>query len=590
MSFQVICRPSSNQQTERSSPCLRLQEVTTNAYFIFTEGIFDYEETHSANVEIICTDYADSRDAQDRILRITVAIGDANDHYPEFGVPEFFAKLPEHSPQGTRVAQIIASDSDSGIYARISYSFVNNSVGGRCNIQEILHIDSLSGLITVKDSTCLDREDNMEIKTFVAAEDGGGLSTSVKLRIQLTDINDNAPFIHIPDILSVSENQPAGVVRCTDIDEESNAIIRLELSNNNTQQVLNAFEIRSDSENLPNSFSSSGVLKGKNDIAGLLVTKKPLDREDIDSYYINIMATDSGTPQKVTFKGAQVRILDENDNAPVLRFPQPDTTIGYHPQVYTNSPHGSKVCILRSYDPDKGENGTVVYALQHNTNGSRYFHLDQMTGKLTTAWHHTGPSSGVYAVRVLLYDMGRRSTRVGWNFFIYISPRNPLLDAVQLSKSSSTWQAGNSTVLAKSTSRMTHITVIMISVAALIILFLLISCICMIKALLHSKAKASHHNPVQRHSDGMMKEPSTLGMVYTQSSAVIDDEMAVDSLKYTYPAPNNSAWCMRPFGQNEAVAQVTAERPSMDGLPTQAGCETFNRGYYSSFWQNYPLS
>lgn len=605
---KVICRPAPNRVKGAGSASLRLQEVTTNAYFVFTEGIFDYEEAQSASVEIVCSDSADPFDTRERILRITLAIGDANDHYPEFGVTELLAKLPEHSPKGKRVTQVTANDADAGIHARLTYSLINSS-GRRCSVQEIFSIDSMTGVVTVKDSECLDREVNEEIEAFAAAEDGGGLSTSVKLRIRLTDINDNSPSIQVLDSLSVAENLPAGVVvgrvRCTDADIGPNSEIRLELAANNTQQVRNAFDTIRERGSARNLFLSHGMVRGMNDITGLLVTKKPLDREDIESYTIHFVATDSGNPQRTTYKSVQVLVLDENDNVPALRFPHPDTTVGYHPQVYTNSPHGSKVCVLRSYDPDKGENGTVIYTLQQNTNGSRYFQLDQATGELTTAWHHRGPTPGVYAVRVLLYDMGQNPTKAAWNFFVYISPRNTLLDTVHLSRSFSTGTASNVTASSKSKSRLTHTTVIMISVAVLIFLVIIVSCICMIKVLLRSRAKNSHQNHNHREDDGVMKEPSAaiysppaLNMVFTQAAPLVDNTMTADNQKYTVPTPGHSGWCMKPFGQNEVVTQVTPDVHPVDGsagsnylfASLQTGCNTFSRGGYSSLWQNYPIS
>ncbi|KAM3188489.1 hypothetical protein ACTXT7_000186 [Hymenolepis weldensis] len=616
---RVFCRPAPTGPKQVGIPSLRLQEVTTNAYFVFTEGIFDYEETHYVTIEIICTDRADPSNAPDRTLQITVAIGDSNDHYPEFGVTEFLAKLPEHSSEGTRVTQIVATDADAGIHARLTYSLVSSG-SGRCSIPEILQIDSVTGVVSVKNSECLDREVSDEIVAFVVAKDGGGLSTSVKLRIRLMDINDNDPVIQVPESLGVSENLPPGVVvgriRCTDTDSGSNAEIRLELSENNTLPVRNAFGIIPEGENLRDPFTSRGIVRGMSDIIGLLITKKTLDREDIETYNINLVARDLGAPQRVTHKTVQVIVLDENDNSPVLRFPQPNTTVGYHPQVYTNSPFGSKICVLRSHDPDRGENGTVIYALQHDTNGSQYFQLEQSTGKLTTGWYNKGPSSGVYAVRVLLYDMGRTPTKVSWVFYVYISPRNPLLDTVQVTKSVSLGQTGNGTIFGKVSSRLTHITTIMICVAILIVLVLLISCVCIIKVLLRSRTKNIPPSGTQRPGDGMLKEPSvsfysppTLSMVYTQSAPLMENGLATDGLKYGYTSPDHSNWCMKPYGQEKIINQMPQNAPSFDSSggsdfifsatqsPQQhhpSGCNTFPHnnigGAYSSLWQNYPIS
>ncbi|VDO09890.1 unnamed protein product [Rodentolepis nana] len=616
---KVFCRPAPTTPMRIGLPSLRLQEVTTNAYFVFAEGIFDYEETHYASVGIICTDRTDPTNAPDQLLHITVAVGDSNDHYPEFAVAEFHAKLLEHSPVGTRVIQVVATDADEGIHAKLTYSLVSSATG-RCSISETLQIDSLTGVVSVKNSECLDREVNDEIEAFIAAKDGGGLSTSVKLRVRLMDINDNDPIIQISESLGVSENFPPGVVvgkiRCSDLDSGSNAKILLELSENNTLQVRSAFDIIPEGENLGNLFASRANVRGMSDVTGLLITKRTLDREDVETYNINLVARDLGEPQRVTRKTVQVIVLDENDNSPTLRFPQPNTTVGYHPQVYANSPHGSKVCVLRSHDPDRGENGTVIYALQQDTNGSRFFQLEQSTGKLTTAWYNKGPPSGVYAVRVLLYDMGRTPTKVSWVFYVYISPRNPLLDTVQNTKSTPLGQTGNGTTLDKVTSGLTHITTIMISVAVFIVLVLLITCICMIKVLLRSRPKNIPHNGTQNFAEGMIKEPSAsfyspppLSMVYTQSAPLMENVLATDGLKYGYTSPDHSNWCMKPYAQEEIINQMPQDIPSLDSSGGSGfifstaqshqqqippGCNTFphnsSGGAYSSFFQNYPLS
>uniref|UniRef100_A0A5K3F286 Protocadherin n=1 Tax=Mesocestoides corti TaxID=53468 RepID=A0A5K3F286_MESCO len=599
---KVTCRPSPSRATEAGiaagAASLRLQEVTANAYFVFTEGIFDYEETKSASVEIVCSDRAlgEPLTSPDRPIRITVAIGDANDHYPEFGVSEFLTKLPEHSPEGTRIARLTATDADSGLNSRVTYSLVNDN-GGRCSTLEALSIDRQTGVVSVKNGNCLDREANEEVEAFVAAEDGGGLSTSVKLKIRLMDVNDNEPRFQVTDSFSVPENRPGGFVigsvRCTDADVGVNSGILLELSENNTQSVKESFDLLLSEGLSPNVVPGRGKVSGRGEVSAVLVTKKRLDREEVETYTIQLVATDMGEPPLRAHKTIHLVVLDENDNQPIPRFPQPFTTVGYHPLVHTNSPYGSKVCVLRSHDPDRGENGTVVYDIQPGTNGSRDFHLDRVTGALTTMWHQKGPTPGVYAIKVLLYDMGQNATKVEWNFFVYISPRNPHLDSTSSIKTR--FSGGPNTTLAvgsKSWGRLSQIASIMIIIAVAVAIVLVISCACMIKLLVRSKSKSHPPSGTPKSGSSALYSPSTLGMVYTQSPT-INNALSPDTPKYNLSTPEHVNWCMRPV---EMIGQSDGHVPPLEGTTGNGyyftsppyGTDTMSRCGCTTLWQGLP--
>ena len=59
----------------------------------------------------------------------------------------------------------------------------------------IFAVDLDSGAVTVRNSELLDREKQAVYFLTMQATDGGGLSSSTTLRIELLDINDNKPVV-----------------------------------------------------------------------------------------------------------------------------------------------------------------------------------------------------------------------------------------------------------------------------------------------------------------------------------------------------------------------------------------------------------
>ncbi|VDL93855.1 unnamed protein product [Schistocephalus solidus] len=607
---------------------LRLQEVTTNAYFLFTSGIFDYEETPRASLEIVCIDnvtniasFDGDQKVSETVIRITIAIGDANDNYPEFGFSEFVTRIPEHAITRTIVANLTARDADTGINARITYSLMKASVqtsGAHpaCDVLEALRIDSVTGLITVADGFCLDRERTNEVSVFVVAEDGGGLSTSVKLRIKLTDINDNAPLFEGQSLFAIRENFPegftVGLIRFTDADQNGNAVIQLQLSANNTRQVLESFDLVPKDEGLKSSRSTKkGVVTGKNEVSAFLISLTSFDRELMESFAVELVATDMGDPPLQTRKTVYVNVLDENDNAPVARFPLPGTTIGYHPKVHTNSPSGFEVCKLRATDPDKGENGTVIYDLQTHTNGSRYFSLDRHSGRLSTTWGRrrrsadfdsTPPTSGIYCLQVLIYDSGVRAIKVPWEFFVLVSPRSPLFDTVTSSPPElveSTEDLGNRTTMHQKMSQMTGVLSLF---AVVILLVLIVSCVCMVRLAQRSKTKPQPPSPgaKENSSHATVFCPSSLGMVYTRSHMTLPESTVggictfstMQPLKYGYG--EQESWNLHSH-EGDCSFLEAQERllptPSAKELyrPMQFESKMGNRACYSPMYPQFSL-
>lgn len=117
-----------------------------------------------------------------------VEVEDYNDHPPVF-IPHFVsvAPLPEDVSVGTSVAQLVASDSDSGQNRELTYSLLEES-----DPDGLFAIDQ-SGLLSV--ARPLDRERVAQHHLVVVATDHGAppLSGSATVQLPLLDVNDNGP-------------------------------------------------------------------------------------------------------------------------------------------------------------------------------------------------------------------------------------------------------------------------------------------------------------------------------------------------------------------------------------------------------------
>lgn len=102
--------------------------------------------------------------------------------------------VPEHSPYGTNVIVLEASDIDSGLGGRIKYTKLLGEG------HDLFKLDPDSGLITVANSQKLDAELIQTIILTAEASDdyGKGFTATATIVIEVTDINDQKPEFEKP--------------------------------------------------------------------------------------------------------------------------------------------------------------------------------------------------------------------------------------------------------------------------------------------------------------------------------------------------------------------------------------------------------
>ncbi|VDM02265.1 unnamed protein product [Schistocephalus solidus] len=329
-----------------------------------------------------------SMDSQSKVqshsasMLIAVRVADVNDHAPEVE-PSLELKISEDSPIGTRLAQITAKDQDVGDNAKIRYSLreidAQSEIGSSPRFP--FGIDPHTGLISVVnplDADALPSESHGIMEFLVISADSGVetvFSSTTSIRVQVIDVNDEAPQIKVVDLASrsnparpaVRENLPPGAlvafVTVTDADAGINGMVTCSLDNSNF--ALEPVQFGSILASSPtSSMSQDGQLAAPttsqfgelSEKELRLITKVSLDREDNPTQPVTIICVDHAEPKalaKTSHQRLLVAVLDENDNDP--QFPQDFIEVA----IYENSPQGEVLLKLNATDADE----TVVQQL-----------------------------------------------------------------------------------------------------------------------------------------------------------------------------------------------------------------------------------
>ncbi|XP_054345275.1 protocadherin beta-12 [Pongo pygmaeus] len=290
----------------------------------------DYEERPELSFILTALDGGSPPRSGTALVRVVVV--DSNDNSPEFEQAFYEVKILENSILGSLVVTVSAWDLDSGTNSELSYAFSHASE----DIRRTFEINQKSGDITL--TAPLDFEAIESYSIIIQATDGGGLFGKSTVRIQVMDVNDNAPEITVSSITSpIPENTPETVVMVFRIRDRD--------FGDNGKMVCSI------PEDIP------FVLKSSVNNYYTLETERPLDRESRALYNITITVTDLGTPRLKTEHNITVLVSDINDNAPAF------TQTSYALFVRENNSPALHIGSISATDRDSGTNAQVTYSL-----------------------------------------------------------------------------------------------------------------------------------------------------------------------------------------------------------------------------------
>ena len=106
--------------------------------------------------------------------------------------------------------------------------------------------------------------------------------------------------------------------------------------------------------------------------------EETLDRETKDSYVVQVVATDSGSPQKQNTLNVHISVNDVNDNFPVF------SEKIYNISMKNEESKITPIVVLSATDLDLGENGRVSYHWSQETTemAKSFFQLVEKTGQI----------------------------------------------------------------------------------------------------------------------------------------------------------------------------------------------------------------
>lgn len=304
---------------------------------LFTAAILDRETTALYHLQVTASDSApDFTKRRFSTANIRVNVMDVNDETPYFESTDI-VHVREDQKLGDPFATVVAFDRDAGTNGEILYELQGVVANA------FFQINRYSGKLSLKQTLDREQQSSGHINITIEAKDRGK-SPNLKrhdITIVLDDVNDNYPVFyphrnHVKVFENISIGTELTQITALDIDQERNGMVEYAIVTGN---INGTFAIHP--------------------IDGTISVVKPLDRELMESYEMNIRAFDLGIPRRENETMFRVQVVDVNDNPP--RFQMLHIT----KYVRENINSVKELATFAATDGDKGRNGEIVYSLLH---------------------------------------------------------------------------------------------------------------------------------------------------------------------------------------------------------------------------------
>lgn len=346
---------------------------------LVVQTALDREAQSQYQMALVATDHG--VDPLSATATLIVTVTDVNDNCPSFSSDSpRNVTIPGDSPRNMLVAQVTATDLDSGPNAAITYS-LSPKVSERA--KKLFSLDSLTGSIRLTQDLRSDNSEELVLKVLASGHHCPPADAQVI--VSVLPMVTQEPMIKI-GFIAKHQNQT------------------MVLPENQPPTVLAVLEL----EGYSNFKGSSLAIEGEVPFAlspqngkYLLSTSKPLDYEMKREHHISVVVSRrSGEASVITPSKHVIRVLvaDVNDNAP--HFLQSH----YQLEVEENNEPGMSLLQVSATDADSGHNGRVTYRLGSHT--STIFSIDPATGQLSVSASLDREQQGVHRLTVLARDNG----------------------------------------------------------------------------------------------------------------------------------------------------------------------------------------
>ncbi|XP_077138841.1 protocadherin Fat 4-like isoform X3 [Ranitomeya variabilis] len=322
----------------------------------------DRETVSLITVEIKAAQQNNQLKSADSVVMITIL--DVNDNTPQFSQSTYEASLPENSPSGSMILVLRVTDKDQDGLSN-GYFRTNNTMF-KVNKNGVMYFNHGE----------LDREVTPRINVQVWVFDAlfGGLNSSAKVIITITDVNDNNPeFNNLPLRYTIPEGNYT----------DTSPVLVAKLNVTDLDAGLNGYvTVSTDAESGDKSFRVQEN--------GNIFASGPLDREAKDKFEIVLIASDRGSPPRKSFADAVIVIQDVNDNVPT--FTKEDYSADL---ILTKAKAGDKILSVSATDLDSGNNSLISYRFVQPHSG---FSINQENGDIFL----TSPVSAISGTNIVI--------------------------------------------------------------------------------------------------------------------------------------------------------------------------------------------
>ncbi|XP_063732748.1 protocadherin gamma-A11-like [Eleginops maclovinus] len=352
---------------------------------VYVSGQIDYEKDRKYEVRVEAKDQGGLIGTS----KIIFDVSDVNDNAPVINIMSFSSPISEDAIPGTTVAILNIKDADSEKNGQI-----------KCSIDGKLPFkieSSLTNYYNLISDQPFDRESVSEYNITITATDMGSppLSSSTKLHLKISDVNDNAPLF-VKNIYSayITENNSPGAsifsVNARDSDWNQNARISYLL------------------EDTQVSGSPVSTYVSLNAETGVLSAIRSFDYEQIKELQVVVKAQDGGSPPLSSNVTVKILIQDQNDNPPQVLYPVQTGGSLVAEMVPRSTDVGYLVTKVVAVDVDSGQNAWLSYKLQKATDRA-LFEVGLQNGEIRTIRQVTDKDAVKQRLTVIVEDNGQPS-------------------------------------------------------------------------------------------------------------------------------------------------------------------------------------
>ncbi|XP_014746192.1 PREDICTED: protocadherin-8 isoform X2 [Sturnus vulgaris] len=393
----------------------RLFRLDPRSGHLTLEAAVDYERTRTYELDVRAQD----RGASPRAATCTVVVRltDVNDNAPRISISALrgaasaagVAYVSEAAATESFVALVSATDRDSGANGQV-----------RCSLRGHDHFAlqrAYEDSYMIVTTAALDRERIPEYNLTVVAEDLGSppFKTVRQYTVRVSDENDNAPLFAKPLYeVAVPENNPPGayittvVARDPDLGHNGKVTYRLLET-----QVMGA---------------PISTYVSVDPATGAIYALRTFNYEILKQLDLRIQATDGGSPQLSSSTVVKVRMVDQNDNPPVIIHPvltNGTVEIG----VSSKTSRDSLVAQIKARDADDGANAELTFAFLEESQQD-LFTINPSTGDIVLKGDLSEELGQLFKVVLTVTDNGRPplATTATVNFLVTATAPSSIQD------------------------------------------------------------------------------------------------------------------------------------------------------------------